>query len=139
MVDEVLQWLSPQFDRMYGKEGRRSIPAEKLPRAQLRQLRYSIRSERLLMEEIDYSILLRWFVGLKLDEEVRDGHGVYQKSGPAAAGRRGQAISRPSRGAGSGPTLDLGRTLHGGWEAARSLGWGEELSAPGPKKSTLPG
>ena len=72
MVDEVLQWLSPQFDRMYGKEGRRSIPAEKLPRAQLRQLRYSIRSERLLMEEIDYSVLFCWFVGLNLDEEVRD-------------------------------------------------------------------
>lgn len=72
MVDEVLQSLSPQFEPMYAKEGRPSIPPEKLLRAQLLQLLYSIRSERLLMEEIDYSILFRWFVGLNLDEEVWD-------------------------------------------------------------------
>jgi len=72
MVDEVLRSLSPQFHHMYAKEGRPSIPPEKLLRAQLLQLLYSIRSERLLMEEIDYSILFRWFVGLNLDEEVWD-------------------------------------------------------------------
>jgi transposase len=70
MVDEVLRSLSPQFSRMYAKEGRPSIAPEKLLRAQLLQMLYSIRSERLLMEEIDYSILFRWFVGLNLDEEV---------------------------------------------------------------------
>src|SRR5271170_2945937 len=72
MVDEVLRALSPQFDRMYASEGRPSIAPEKLLRAQLLQLLYSIRSERLLMEEIDYSMLFRWFVGLNLDEEVWD-------------------------------------------------------------------
>src|SRR3974390_3233517 len=72
MVDEVLRALSPQFDRMYASEGRPSIAPEKLLRAQLLQMLYSIRSERLLMEEIDYSILFRWFVGLNLDEEVWD-------------------------------------------------------------------
>jgi transposase len=72
MVDEVLQALSRQFDRMYASEGRPSIAPEKLLRAQLLQMLYSIRSERLLMEEIDYSILFRWFVGLNLDEEVWD-------------------------------------------------------------------
>ena len=72
MVDEVLRSLSPQFSRMYAKEGRPSIAPEKLLRAQLLQMLYSIRSERLLMEEIDYSILFRWFVGLNLDEEVWD-------------------------------------------------------------------
>jgi len=72
MVDEVLRALSPQFDRMYASEGRPSIAPEKLLRAQLLQMLYSIRSERLLMEEIDYSILYRWFVGLNLDEEVWD-------------------------------------------------------------------
>jgi transposase len=72
MVDEVLSRLSPQFDRMYASEGRRSIAPEKLLRAQVLQMLYSIRSERLLMEEIDYSILFRWFVGLNLDEEVWD-------------------------------------------------------------------
>ena len=72
MVDEVLSALSPQFGRMYAREGRPSIAPEKLLRAQLLQLLYSVRSERLLMEEIDYSILFRWFVGLNLDEAVWD-------------------------------------------------------------------
>jgi transposase len=72
MVDDVLGQLSPQFDRMYASEGRPSIAPEKLLRAQLLQMLYSIRSERLLMEEIDYSILFRWFVGLNLDEAVWD-------------------------------------------------------------------
>ena len=72
MVDAVLRALSPQFDRMYASEGRPSIAPEKLLRAQLLQMLYSIRSERLLMEEIDYSMLFRWFVGLNLDEEVWD-------------------------------------------------------------------
>jgi transposase len=72
MVDEVLRALSPQFNRMYANEGRPSIAPEKLLRAQLLQMLYSIRSERLLMEEIDYSVLFRWFVGLNLDAEVWD-------------------------------------------------------------------
>jgi transposase len=72
MVDEVLRALSPQFNRMYASEGRPSIAPEKLLRAQLLQMLYSIRSERLLMEEIDYSVLFRWFVGLNLDEELWD-------------------------------------------------------------------
>jgi transposase len=72
MVDEVLRALSPELDRMYAKQGRPSIAPEKLLRAQLLQMLYSVRSERLLMEEIDYSILYRWFIGLNLDEEVWD-------------------------------------------------------------------
>ncbi len=72
MVDEVLAQLSRRFDSMYARAGRPSIPPEKLLRAQLLQMLYSIRSERLLMEEIDYSMLFRWFVGLNLDEEVWD-------------------------------------------------------------------
>jgi transposase len=72
MVDEVLRSLSPQFSRLYAREGRPSIAPEKLLRALVVQMLYSIRSERLLMEEIDYNILFRWFVGLNLDEEVWD-------------------------------------------------------------------
>ena len=72
MVDEVLKQLSRRFDAMYAKVGRPSIPPEQLLRAQLLQLLYSIRSERLLMEEIDYSVLFRWFIGLNLDDEVWD-------------------------------------------------------------------
>jgi transposase len=64
--------MSPLFDAMYAEGGRPSIPPEKLLRAQLLQMLYSVRSERLLMEEIDYSILYRWFVGLSLDDQVWD-------------------------------------------------------------------
>jgi transposase len=72
MVDEILKQLSPQFNKMYAKVGRPSIPPEQLLRAQLLQLFYSVRSERLLMEEMDYNILYRWFVGLNLDDAVWD-------------------------------------------------------------------
>ena len=72
IVDEVLRALWPQFDRMYAREGRSSIAPEKLLRALVVQMLYSVRSERLLMEGIDYNILFRWFVGLNLDEEVWD-------------------------------------------------------------------
>jgi transposase len=72
MTDEILERMSPLFDAMYSAGGRPSIAPEKLLRAQLLQMLYSVRSERLLMEEIDYSILYRWFVGLNLDEAVWD-------------------------------------------------------------------
>src|SRR5208282_1266876 len=72
LTDEILEAMSPLFDALYAECGRPSIPPEKLLRAQLLQMLYSVRSERLLMEEIDYSILYRWFVGLNLDEAVWD-------------------------------------------------------------------
>jgi transposase len=72
MADEALKNLCERFDGMYAKTGRPSIPPEKLLRAQLIQMLYSIRSERLLMEEIEYSMLFRWFVGMNLDEPVWD-------------------------------------------------------------------
>jgi transposase len=72
MVDRALGEMSPLFDKMYSEMGRPSIAPEKLLRAQLLQMLYSVRSERLLMEEIDYSVLFRWFVGMNLDEPVWD-------------------------------------------------------------------
>ncbi len=72
MADEALKNMSARFDTMYAKTGRPSIPPEKLLRAQLIQMLYSIRSERLLVEEIDYSMLFRWFIGMNLDEPVWD-------------------------------------------------------------------
>src|SRR5579862_2329379 len=72
MADHALENMSRRFDRMYAQTGRPSIPPEKLLRAQLIQMLYSVRSERLLMEEIDYSLLFRWFVGMNLDEPVWD-------------------------------------------------------------------
>ena len=72
MTDAALERLSSRFDRLYSTIGRPSIPPEKLLRALLLQMLYSIRSERLLMEELDYNILYRWFVGLSLDDAVWD-------------------------------------------------------------------
>ena len=70
MTDDVLRVLSPRFTKMYSDIGRPSIPPEQLLRALLLQGLYTIRSERLLMEEIDYSLLFRWFIGLSMDEPI---------------------------------------------------------------------
>ena len=70
MTDEVLATLSPRFTKMYSDIGRPSIPPEQLLRALLLQSLYTVRSERLLMEEIDYSVLYRWFVGLGMDDPI---------------------------------------------------------------------
>jgi len=72
MVDEALTQLTRRLDTMYAPVGRPSIAPEKLLRAQLLQMLYSIRSERLLMEEMDYNLLFRWFVGLNADDAVWD-------------------------------------------------------------------
>jgi transposase len=70
MSDEALRKLSPRFGRLYSRLGRSSIAPEKLLRALLLQVLYSIRSERLLMEQLQYNLLFRWFVGLNMDEAV---------------------------------------------------------------------
>ena len=70
LVDAVLHELSPQFAQLYSRIGRPSIAPEKLLRALLLQVLYTIRSERLLMEQLDYNLLFRWFVGLEMDDPV---------------------------------------------------------------------
>ncbi len=70
MVDEALRELSPRFEGLYAKTGRPSIPPEHLLRALLLQVLYTIRSERMLMEQLDYNLLFRWFVGLEMDDRV---------------------------------------------------------------------
>jgi transposase len=70
MVDAALKDMSPRFDAIYGEDGRRSIPPERLLRALLLQLLYTIRSERMLMEQLEYNLLFRWFVGLAANEPV---------------------------------------------------------------------
>lgn len=70
MVDEALTELSRKFDDIYGSEGRPSIAPERLLRALLLQMLYTVRSERMLMEQLDYNLLFRWFVGLSMNEEV---------------------------------------------------------------------
>jgi transposase len=70
LVDAALSRLSKDFDRMYSEVGRPSIPPERLLRALLLQYFYGIRSERMLMEQLDYNLLFRWFVGLQMDDPV---------------------------------------------------------------------
>jgi transposase len=70
VVDAALKGLSRSFGRMYADWGRPSIAPEKLLRALLLQVLYSIRSERMLMEQLEYNLLFRWFVGLNMDESV---------------------------------------------------------------------
>ena len=70
MVDEALKTLDSRFDEIYGEDGRKSIPPERLLRALLLQMLYTIRSERMLMEQLEYNLLFRWFVGLSANEPV---------------------------------------------------------------------
>ena len=72
LVDRVLESLSETFDAMYSTIGRRSVAPEKLMRALLLQILYTIRSERMLMEQLNYNLLFRWFVGLNMDDSVWD-------------------------------------------------------------------
>lgn len=70
MADAALKALSPQFEKLYARVGRPSVPPERLLRALLLQVMYSVRSERMLMEQLDYNLLFRWFVGLGMDDAV---------------------------------------------------------------------
>src|SRR5579864_4440071 len=72
MVDEALAELSPRFAKLYARRGRPSIAPERLLRALLLQVLYTIRSERQLMEQLDYNLLYRWFVGLNMDAPIWD-------------------------------------------------------------------
>jgi transposase len=80
LVDPILKKMSPQFEKMYAEKGRPSIPPEYLLRASLVQILYTIRSERLLMEELDYNLLFRWFVGLSMDDAVWNHLGYYSNA-----------------------------------------------------------
>lgn len=70
MVDEALKALDGRFEEIYTADGRKSIPPERLLRALLLQMLYSIRSERMLVEQLEYNLLFRWFVGLSANEPV---------------------------------------------------------------------
>ena len=72
LTDAALKGLSRDFSRLYSRDGRPSIPPERLLRALLLQAFYTVRSERQLMEQLDYNLLFRWFVGLSMDDPVWD-------------------------------------------------------------------
>ena len=102
MTDAILERLSPRFDRLYSDIGRPSIPPEKLLRALLLQGLYTVRSERLLMEQLQYNLLFRWFVGLSMDapcpitqsarQKCPSGRGLPRSSGPSCGDARPVAL-----------------------------------------------
>jgi transposase len=79
LVDEILKEMSPQFSKLYSNVGRPSIAPERLLRSLLLQIFYSVRSERMLIEQLQYNLLFRWFVGMEMDEEVWN-HAVFSKN-----------------------------------------------------------
>src|SRR6516165_2871112 len=78
-VDEILRGMAKDFDGLYAKTGRPSVPPERLLRAVLLQIFYTVRSERLLMEQMNYNLIFRWFEGLEMDEPVWN-HAVFSKN-----------------------------------------------------------
>jgi len=79
IVDEILKEMSPTFQKLYSDVGRPSIAPERLLRSLLLQIFYSVRSERMLIEQLQYNLLFRWFVGMEMDETVWN-HAVYSKN-----------------------------------------------------------
>src|SRR5690349_355931 len=89
VVDEIFRGMNREFDGLYAKAGRPSIPPERLLRALLLQIFYTIRSERMLMEQLNYNLLFRWFVGMEMDEPVWN-HAVFSLGGHLKTGQIGR-------------------------------------------------
>lgn len=120
---DVLGDLNRSLGRLYASEGRPSIPPEQLLSALLLQVFYGIRSERQLMEQLDYNLLYRWFVGLSPDAPVWDPTTFTKNRERLQNGdvftKFTTRLSEPS----AGQAATVGRALLGGWNADRSLGF----------------
>jgi transposase len=127
MTDRALGELSAAFDQLYAAGGRPSIAPEKLLRALLLQVLYSRRSERLLMEEMNYNLLFRWFVGLEMDDGVWDVTVFTKNRERLLAGEVAQkffqAVVQQARGAGllSDEHFTVDGTLIEAWASRRSF------------------
>ena len=128
LVDQVLKEMSPQFGKLYSEVGRPSIAPERLLRALLLQIFYSIRSERLLVEQLDYNMLFRWFVGMSMDEEMWVPTVFTKNRDRAETLDRQQLLCT---GVQARRAVSVGRALHGGRDADRGMGFAEEFSAQG--------
>ena len=127
IVNEALGELSPTFARLYAPLGRPGVPPEQLLRALLLQAFYSIRSERQLMERLDFDLLFRWFVGLGIDDPVWD-HSTFSKNrdrllaGDVAAGFLATLLDRPTvRGLLSSEHFSVDGSLIQAWASMKSL------------------
>jgi transposase len=127
MTDEALRELSAEFDALYAAGGRPSIAPERLLRALMLQVLYGRRSERLLMEEMNYNLLFRWFVGLEMDDEVWDVTVFTKNRERLIAGEVAQkffqAVLKQARGAGllSDEHFTVDGTLLEAWASRRSF------------------
>ena len=136
LVDALLRELSPRFDELYSRVGRPSIAPERLLRALLLQVLYTIRSERQLMEQLDYNLLFRWFVGLEMDDPVWNAT-VFTKNrerllrGEIARAFFDQVVAQArERGLLSAEHFTVDGTLVEAWASLKSFTRKEE--APGP-------
>src|SRR5436305_2198847 len=131
MTDEALKDLQPRFNKLYAKTGRPSIAPEKLLRALLLQALYSVRSERLLMEQPDYNLLFRWFVGLNMDDSIWDVTVFTKNRERLLDGDIAEAFFQAVLKQAGERSLLSDEALHRGWNAIESVGECEELSAQG--------
>jgi transposase len=135
MVDVALKALSPAFGCLYSVFGRPSIPPEKLLRALLLQVLYTVRSERMLMEQLEYNLLFRWFVGLNMDEAVWVPTVFSKNRDRLLEGDIAEKFFRASAGAGAGGRPAFRRALQRGRDADRGLGEPKEFSAERPTRA----
>ena len=127
LTNATLAEMSGDFEALYARTGRPGIAPEKLLRALLLQAFYSIRSERQLMEQLEFNLLFRWFVGLGVDERVWDADGIHQEPGASSGQRGGVAFSGTADWACGGETASVAGALLGGRDADRGVGVDQEL------------
>ncbi len=127
LLDEALEAMSRDFDRVYASGGRESVAPERLVRALVLQVLYSIRSERLLCEQLDYNLLFRWFVGLSMDDRIWD-HSTFTKNRDrlieaGVARKLLRRIGRRARREGllSSEHFSVDGTLIEAWSAVKSM------------------
>ena len=127
LLDEALDSMSRDFDRVYAEGGRDSVAPERLVRALVLQVLYSIRSERLLCEQLDYNLLFRWFVGLSIDDRIWD-HSTFTKNRDrlieaGVARKLLRRIGRRARREGllSSEHFSIDGTLIEAWSAVKSM------------------
>ena len=127
LVDQALRELDATFEKLYADTGRPSIAPEFLVRASLLQVFYSIRSERLLMEQLDYNLLFRWFVGLSTDERVWDASTFSKNRARLVEADVGQALLEEvvklarRRGLTSNEHFSVDGTLISAWASHKSV------------------
>lgn len=138
LVNEALGRLGGLFNLIYADTGRASIAPEKLLRAMLIKVFFSVRSERQLMEQVRYNLLYRWFIGLAIDDTVWILH-LLQEPRPPARTRRGGELLHRGHGLGRQAPVAVQRALLGGRHADPGLGPATRASCPRTAATTTPG